>query len=430
MRKIIKNAFIVSDKYDINKKLDMYISNGTIVKIGENIETNEETEIIDAEGFFVMPGFIDMYCKMCEAGYENKHNIVMISQSAAVGGFTTITSLPNSQPVIDNKTVVEYVYSKTREKSSINMFPYGSMTKECLGKEVTEIGEMIDAGIVAISDGGVPVDDNRLLRNILLYSKMFDVPVITFCLDRQLTGRGVINSGYMSTKMGLEGILREAEDVAVSRNIILAKNTGARLHISHVTTRGAVELVRYGKENGVNVTAGTCPHYFTLSEMAVEGYNTFAKVLPPLRTDDDIKAVKEGIKDGTIDVITSGHTPVSIDKKKTEFDNANFGISGLESAFPVCFTEMVDSGTIDIKDMVRLMSSNPAKILGLKNKGYIEEGFDADFIIVDLNEKYNIDASSFKSKAKYSPFDGKCVKGRAIKTFVKGNCIYEYYAKG
>lgn len=422
MKMLIKNALIISPYFKKGTIGSIYIEDSTIKKIEEKIEVKCDV-VYDAEGKYVLPGFIDMHCKICQTGYENKNNIILVSRGAAAGGYTTITSHPNTQPIIDNKTVVEYVYSKSREYSKVNIFPYGSITKGCLGNEIAEIGGMILAGVVALSDGGTSIENAELLRDIFMYSKMFDVPIITYCQDKNISGSGVINSGYMSTKLGLNGAPREAEEIIVARNLILAKYADARLHITHVTTKGSVELIRYAKKMKVNVTCGTCPHYFSLSENAVDEFNTFAKVKPPLRTDEDIEAIKIGIKDGTIDVISSGHTPVTIDKKNTEFDNAAYGISALQTSFPISYINLVDENNFSIYDLVEKMSYNPSKILGLSKKGCIKEENDADLIIVDIDESYKIDASQFLSKAKYSPFDKLEVKGKIIKTIVKGKII-------
>lgn len=418
-RILIKNANIVSRNFNVSDKFDIYIENGVIFDIAPVIDA-EDAEIIDAEGLLVMPGCIDMYSKICESGYENKNNIITISKSATSGGFTSIISSPNSQPVVDNKTVVEYVYKKTIEQAEVNIFPYASMTKGCAGEEVAEIGEMVKAGAVGLSDGSYSILDAELMRNICLYSKMLDVPVVTFCEDRNLSKNGVMNDGIMSTKLGLIGIPNVAEDIIVSRNLLLAQSTGAKLHITHVTTKGAVELIRQGKESGINVTASTCPHYFTLSENVLEGYNTFAKVSPPLRTQEDIEAIKEGLADGTIDAIATGHTPVSIERKLTEFDNAAFGISSLEISFPVSYTELVETGVLSINQFSEKLSSNPAKILGLDKKGSVKKGNDADIIIVDTKNEFEVYGENFLSRAKYSPYDNKKVKGKTVFTIVKG----------
>lgn len=419
---LVKNARIVSEGIDINKINDIYIKNGIIEDVAESIQV-DDIKTIDAQKNYVLPGLVDMYCKICESGYENKHNVITVSKSAAAGGYTSITSSPNTQPIIDNKTVVEYIHSKARELSKINIFPYASITKGCAGKQIADIGEMILAGVVGISDGGISIESSEILRDVLLYSKMFDIPVINHCQDIALSGKGVVNRGYMSTKLGLEGIPREAEEIIVSRNLILAKYTGAKIHLSHITTRDSVGLIRQAKRNGVNVTCGTCPHYFILSEQAVDYYNTFAKVDPPLRTQDDILAIKEGIKDGTIDVIATGHTPASVDRKNMEFDKAAYGISSLETAFMSSYTKLVNSKDISFNKLVNIMSTKPAQILGLKNKGLIKKGYDADIIIVDCNKDVTVDSSTFFSKAKYSLFDNMVFKGDVIKTIVKGKVI-------
>ena len=404
---LIKNASIVSKDFNVDEKFDIYIKDSVIEDIAYDINTEAE-EVIDANGFLVMPGCIDMYSKICESGYENKNNIITISQSATSGGYTTIISAPNSQPVIDNKTVVEYVFKKTIEQADVNIFPYGSMT----------------IGAIGLSDGAYSILDTELMRNIFLYSKMFDVPVITFCEDRNLSRNGVVNDGIMATKMGLIGIPNVAEDIIVSRNLLLAKSTEARIHITHITTKGAVDLIRQGKEDGINVTADTCAHYFTLSEKALEGYNTFAKVSPPLRTEEDIQAIIEGLKDGTIDAIATGHTPASIERKITEFDNAAFGISSLEVSFPVSYTELVEKGILSVNEFIDKMSYNPSKILGLNKKGCIKKGNDADIIIVDTKKEFEIQGKNFFSRAKYSPYDNKKVKGKIVVTIVKNKVFH------
>lgn len=421
MSLIIKNGIIVEKAFGINKKGDVFVENDKIVKIGESLDIIAD-EVIDAEGKYVMPGFVDMYCKLCEAGYENKNNIILLSKSAALGGFTSVTSSPNTQPVIDNKTVVEFAYNEAAEYSKINIFPYGSITKGCEGEELAEIVGMLSAGIVAICDGGKSIENANLLRDVMLYSKMLDVPIIIRCMDSKIAGKGVINYGYMSTKLGLIGVPREAEETVVARNIVLAKYTGANVHLSHITTRGSVELIRDAKSSGVNITAGTCPHYFSLSEEAVDNFNTFAKVMPPLRTKDDILAIKEALKDGTIDIVGSGHTPASPIRKSVEFGRAAFGISSLETAFSVCRTYL-DEEEFSLYDLSRILSKRPAEILKLKNKGRIKEGMDADIIIVDKDREYVVDGSKFVSKAKYSPYNGQKLKGRVLKTIVGGKIV-------
>lgn len=423
MKITIKNALIISDGKKYEKLNDIYIKSGVIKKIGEKIDEISD-EIIDAKGKIVMPGFIDIGCKIFENGYENKDNIIRLSQAGVKGGYTTITTSSGTKPVVDNKTVVEYIHSKTKEKGLINLYPFGNMTKGGEGKEIAEIGEMILTGAIAISDGGKSIKDTNLLRDIFLYSKMFDITIITSPIEQSLLKNGMVNYGYMSTKLGLVGIPREAEEIEISKNIILAKYTGARLHIPFITTKDGVDLIRKGKKDGVDITCSTSPHYFTLTDKAIDNYNTLAKVMPPLREDEDIVAIKEGLRDGTIDAISSGHTPSLFEKKFTEFERAEFGISGLDVAFNIVNTKLIKEDKFKIEDMSCLMSKNPAKILGFKSKGEIKEGFDADIIIIDENKKNVVNADEFLSRAKYSPYSGMKVFGEVLMTIVSGNILY------
>lgn len=429
---IITNARIVSDFYDINKLYEIYISGGIIKEIGEKTErTDINAQVVDAGKMLVMPGLIDMNCKICEAGYENKDNIITVSKSAIEGGFTSITTSPRTQPVVDSKSVVEYVYSKAHDNAEINFYLYGSITKGCEGKEVAEMGEMISKGVIAISDGGACIDDSNLLRNVMLYLKMFNVPVVLGCLDERVADGGMVNSGYMSTKLGLKGSPTEAEVLMAARNLILAKYTGSRIHLSPLTTKDSIHMVRDYKKRDVQVTSATCPHYFTLSEKEIENFNTIAKVNPPLRTKNDINSVLYGLYDGTIDVISSGHTPAAYDRKNTEFEKAAYGISSLETALMVTFTELLTKEHKDVDDdisftpldIAKKMSENPAKILGLKGKGVIKEGMDADIIIVDDKNEYTVDASKFFSKAKYSPYEGQKFYGKCIGMICGGKIL-------
>ncbi len=421
MSLLIKNAFVCIDN-EIHKK-DIYIKNGIIEKIDDKIEL-KMTEILDVEENYIFPGLIDMYCNICDPGYEYKEDIMSVSNAAAKGGYTSITCQPTTKPVIDEKTAVDYIINKSKKLSKVNIFPYGSMTKGCEGIEMAEIGEMIKAGIVAVSDGGMSVQDSHLMKNILYYSSMFQIPVITICEDKRLSENGVMNSGKMSTQIGLSGIAREAEEVVLSRNLVLAKYNESKLHITHVSTKGSVEYIRYAKSKGVNVTCETCPHYFTLSEEIVESYNTLGKIRPPLRTKEDIESIKEGLVDGTIDVISSGHTPATIESKNTEFDRASFGISSIETAFYVSYNALVKENILSLSQLIDKMSTSPSKILGLKNKGEIKVGADADLTIFNKNGKFVVNSNEFVSKAKFSPYNNTNFGGEIIYTIVNGKIVY------
>lgn len=423
MKRLIKNGFVVSDMTDIKKPADVLIEDNKITAVGYDIKA-EDAEIINAEGMYVFPGFIDMHCTICDPGHESVEDIETASMSAAKGGFTSIACIPDTEPAVDNKTVVEYIITKSREYSHVNIYPYGSMTIGCKGEKASEMGEMIRAGAVGIADGDLTVENAKLMRNIFIYSKMFDVPVITHCEDRALSGRGVMSEGRVSTILGLRGMPRDAEDVIVARNIVLAENTGARLHIAHVSTKGAVQYIRQAKKRGVNVTCETCPHYFTLTEEAAMNYNTYAKIIPPLRTQEDADAIIEGLADGTIDVIASGHMPTRIEYKQREFDTAAYGISAFETAFALSWTALVKTGVLTEAQLAKKMSVNPAKILRFKSKGSIAPGMDADITIADTNREYVIEPSEFYSKAKFTPAKGMTVCGSTRHCIVGGKSVF------
>ncbi len=423
MKTILKNCRLVGTTHEKEMLWDIYVENGIIEKIGQNLE-QEGAKVLDVGGHMVLPGLIDMHCNICDPGHEYIEDIATVSRAALRGGFTTITCEPNTSPAIDNKTVVEYIVSKSKENSLVNIHPYGSMSIGCEGKEMAEIGEMYDAGIVGISDGDEFTDSASFLRNVMVYTKMFDLPVITHCEDRWLSGVGVMNEGYTAACLGLTGMPREAEEVIVARNLILAERTGARLHLAHISTKGSVQLIREAKGRGVSVTSETCPHYFILTEEAIGDYDTLAKVNPPLRTREDVDAILEGIADGTIDVIASGHSPTNMTEKEREFDTAAYGISSLETAFALSYTHLVKTGIITLEKLVHMMSVKPAEILKLYNKGMILEGKDADIIVVDFQESRRIDPIHFASKAKFSPFAEEEVRGKVLYTMVGGKLLH------
>ncbi len=419
---MIRNVIPVAEGFDDKTPHDIYIIDGKIEKIAPNIGIKSK-ETIDGKGLFIMPGLIDMSCKLCEAGFENTDNIITVSESAIEGGFTSIACSPNTQPCIDTKSVVEYVSSKVKEYSPINFYLYGSITKNCDGEEIAEMGEMISRGVIALSDGGTSVQNANTLRHVMMYSKMFDIPVITRCADKNLIKNGCINKGYYSTKLGLNGCPPDAEDSIVARDLILAKYSKARIHITKVSTGGAVYHLSGARKRGVNATSDTCPHYFTKSECETDNYNTLAKVDPPLRTQEDIDLIIEGLRDGTIDVISSGHSPATLDTKDMEFENASYGISSLETALMVSYTALVKNNDFTPLDIVKKMSENPAKILGLKTKGKIAEGYDADLIIIDNKNTHKINAADFVSRAKYSLYDGEELYGKVLVTVCGGKIL-------
>lgn len=421
---IIKNVRVAAEGYADDAILQVLVKHGKIAEIAPELKIKTDN-VIDGRGLLLMPGLIDMSCKLCEAGFENTANIITVSDSAIAGGFTTLVCSPKTQPCVDSKSVVEYVSSKVKEYSPINFCLYGSITKGCEGEEIAEMGEMISRGVIALSDGGTSISNARILRHVMLYSKMFGIPLVTRCADADLNGEGCINRGYYSTKLGLNGCPSEAEESRVSRDLILAKYTGAQLHLTKISTGGSVHHISDAKSRGVNATADTCPHYFTKSEREAENYNTTAKTDPPLRTQDDIDLIIGGLRDGTIDVISSGHTPATKETKDMEFENASYGVSSLETALPVSFTALVKNNDFTPLDIVKKMASNPAKILGLKTKGEIKPGMDADLIIIDDKTPFKVNAADFVSRAKYSLYDGEELYGRPVVTICGGMVLLD-----
>lgn len=423
MRILIKGGRVIDPKTNIDKVMDIMIYKGVIEEIGENLESDiAEITVIDAAGKIVTPGLVDMHAHLREPGFEYKEDIESGTKSAAMGGFTSVACMPNTSPVIDNAPLVEYIINKSNQVGSCNVYPVGAISKGLKGEMLSEIGELKFAGVVAISDDGRPVENASLMRRALEYANMFDTLVISHCEDMQLLDGGVMNEGYMSTYLGLKGIHNAVEDVQISRDIILAETTGASLHIAHVSTKGGVELVRQAKKRGIKVSCETCPHYFTLTDKAVDGFNTNAKMNPPLRSEADKEAIIEGLIDGTIDAIATDHAPHHIDEKNVEFGVALNGIVGFETALGLGITYLVKTGKLTLMQLIEKMTTNPANLLGL-NKGIIAEGKPADITIFDIEEQYTVDVSQFASKSKNSPYDGFELFGKVHYTIVNGKII-------
>ena len=418
MNILIKNGQVIDPANKIDGKLDILVADGKIAKLGKpgTIPANS-AQTVDASGKLVVPGLIDMHVHLREPGFEYKETIATGTAAARAGGFTSVCCMPNTNPVNDSRSVTEFILAQARNAWA-RVFPIGAITKGSKGEELTEMAELHAAGCFAVSDDGKPVMNSAIMRRAMEYSKIFDLLVISHCEDSSLSDKGVMNEGVVSTELGLRGIPRAAEDVMTGRDISLAELTGCRLHIAHVSTVGSVRLIRDAKSRGVKVTAETCPHYFSLTEEAVRGYNTMAKMNPPLRTADDVAAIKQGLKDGVIDVIATDHAPHAMDEKSGEFDYASFGVVGLETAVGLSF-KLVLEGTLTLNDAVSRMSSNPAKILNL-SKGTLSAGADADITIIDPNIEWTVDSAQFKSKSKNTPFNGWKLKGRAVQTIVGG----------
>ncbi len=423
MRTLIKKGRILNPATNLDVVADLLIEDDKVSKIAENIET-EADEVIDAEGKWVTPGFIDLHVHLRDPGFEYKETIETGSRAAAAGGFTSICCMPNTNPVIDSEIMVEYINLRAARGAVVNVLPIGAITKGQKGEELAEIGKMAKAGACAISEDGKSVMNAGLLKTAMNYSKMFNIPVLSHCEDKALVGGGVMNAGVQSQIMGLKGISNDSEDVIAARDIILAETTGAKLHLCHVSTRGSVQLLREAHERGVNVTAECCPHHFTLSDEAVTSYDANTKMNPPLRSNEDVEALRNALKDNTINVIATDHAPHSIDEKNCEYDKAAFGIVGLETAFALGETVLVEGGYLTPMGLIEKMTINPAKVLGI-DKGDISEGKIADIAIIDPEAVYKIDASKFESKGKNTPFDGYEVKGKVLYTIVGGKTVFE-----
>ena len=422
MKKLLRGARIIDPSQNLDDTRDILIINGCIAEIKEKIEISDVEET-DLSGMIVTPGLIDMHAHFRDPGYEYKEDIESGSKSAAAGGFTTVACMPNTAPPIDNGALVEYVKSKTSKISKIKILPIGCVSKGQEGKEITEMGDMAQAGAVAFSDDGKPVADSSLMRKAMVYASMFDRVIIDHCEDPALFEGGQINEGRVSTLLGLTGIPAAAEEIMVARDILLAKEMGTMVHIAHISTKGSVELIRKAKSEGVRVTCEVTPHHLTLTEEAVRNYDTNAKVNPPLRTQEDLKALLEGLKDGTIDAIATDHAPHHIDEKDIEFDKAAFGLVGLETALGLVLTKIVGEGGLSLNKAVEKMTSGPAKILGL-HMGTIKIGAPADITVIDPNRVWTVDKDKFFSKGRNTPFNGWELKGKAVLTIVDGKTAY------
>ena len=421
MKLLIKGGYLVDVKSNTEGIFDLLVEEGKIIEIAEHID-DSGCVVVDATGKYVLPGLVDAHCHLRDPGFEYKEDIESGTRSAAAGGFTSIACMPNTNPVTDSEAVVKYILNKAEQEGYVHVYPIGAITKGQKGEELAEIGELKFAGAVAISDDGKPVKSASLMKKALQYASMFDITVISHCEDVDLAEEGVMNEGYMSTILGLKGIPAAAEETMVARELILAEYTGVPIHIAHVSTALSVEMIRNAKKRGVKVTCETCPHYFSLTEEACAGYDTNAKVNPPLRTAKDVAAIIEGIADDTIDIIATDHAPHHLDEKNVEFSLAANGFVGFETAVPLALTYLVKPGVITMAKLVEKMSLNPSKILGL-NKGSLEIGGAADITIIDMEEEIVIDVNKFRSKSKNSPFGGSKLFGKVWYTIVDGKVV-------
>ncbi|MGM9571351.1 MAG: dihydroorotase [bacterium] len=419
---LIKGGRLVDPAENIDGEYDLLIIDGKVAEVGSDL-SEPTAETIDASGKLVTPGLIDMHVHLRDPGFEDKEDIASGTRSAAAGGFTSVACMPNTAPVIDNAAVVTYIKTKAQKEGWVNVFPIGAITKGLKGEEISEVGYLYKSGAVALSDDGKPVMNSEVMRRSLEYSKMFDLAVIAHSEDSNLAADGMMNEGYMATVLGLKGIPNAAESAMIARDIELAKLTGGRLHIAHVSARESVDLIRNAKKQGVKITAEAAPHHFTLTDEAVAGFDTSTKVNPPLRTAEDVEAIKSGLKDGTIDAIATDHAPHTEEEKAVEYLYAPCGMIGLETAFALAYTELVQKNILSLPEMIAKFTVNPARILNLKGKGSLKAGQDADIAIFDLAEKWVVDRNKMYSKAKNTPFHGFALQGKPVITIVNGEIV-------
>jgi len=423
---VIKNGRVIDPANGLDEPKDLLIDKGRIKALESpgsiSFDAGEKPSVIDAKGCVVCPGLIDMHVHFREPGFEYKETITSGCRSAAAGGFTSVAVMPNTNPVNDTRAVTEHILSLARTEDIINVYPIAAITQKLEGERLSEMADLKDAGAIAFSDDGRPVMNNELMRRAFEYSKMFKLPLIQHSEMLDLTEGGCMNEGMVSTELGLKGMPTEAEDIMVYRDIALLEKTGGRLHVAHISSKNSVDLVRQAKSRGLSVTCEVAPHHFTLTDEAVRGYDTNTKMSPPLRTIDDVEAIKEGLQDGTIDIIATDHAPHDIADKQVEYQNACFGIVGLETALPLSL-KLVDEKILSMGDVIKKLTSTPADIFNLK-AGSLSLGNEADILIFNPNLEYSIDISKFHSKSKNSPFDGWKVKGKVIHTLVKGKTAY------
>lgn len=418
---LLKGGRVIDPSRKIDEITDVLVEDGKIASIGNPQSAIRNVDVYDVSGLVVAPGLIDMHVHLREPGAEHKETIETGARSAAAGGFTTIVAMPNTDPAPDNGAVVEFVMRRGRE-TGINVLACGAMTKDMAGAEMAELGDIAEAGAVAISDDGKPVQNSLLMRRVMEYAAMLGLPALVHCEDKSLTTDAVMNEGITSTVLGLRGMPAAAEVSMVVRNILLAELAGCHVHIQHVSCAGSVDAIRQAKARGVRVTAETCPHYFTLTDEALSDYDTNAKMNPPLRTQADVEAVKAGLADGTIDIIATDHAPHSLEDKEVEMTVAAFGIVGLETALPLTITKLVDEGVLTLPQAIEKLTSAPARALGLE-RGTLAPGSVADIVVFDPEAEVTVRASEFKSLGRNTPFDGWKLRGNVVATIAGGRVV-------
>lgn len=422
MKLLLKGGLIVDPSQGLEKKFDLLIADRRIEALGNSLQA-DGAETIDVSGCVVTPGWVDMHVHLREPGREDKETVETGCRAAAAGGFSSVACMPNTTPVNDSETVTQYILRRAKQIGLANVFPVGAITKGSLGKELAEIGEMVRAGAVAISDDGSPVQNNQVMRRAMEYATIFDIPVLDHCEDLHLAAGGCMNEGAVSTELGLAGMSRAAEELHVARDVMLARLTGAAVHICHLSTRESLDWIRRAKDQGIRITCEATPHHFLLTEEALRAYDSNFKMNPPLREEADVEAILEGLADGTIDCIATDHAPHLRLDKEVPFEQAANGVVGLETAASLVWHHLIRSGRISLSRAVELMSLHPSRILKL-DRGTLKAGAVADVTVIDPNFEVEVNAESFHSKGRNSPFLGQRLIGAPRLTVVDGEVVW------
>ncbi|MEK6769023.1 MAG: dihydroorotase [Gemmatimonadota bacterium] len=416
---LIRGARVIDPSVGRDAVADLAIAEGRILAVGPSLGVPDGAEVIDANGLVVAPGFVDLHVHLREPGREDVETIATGARAAVAGGFTSVCAMPNTDPVTDNQAAVGFIVSQARQAGTARVYPIGAVSLGQRGEQLTEMGELVAAGAIAVSDDGKPVATAHLMRTALEYAMTFGIPVIDHCEDHTLSAGGAMHEGLTSTRLGLKGIPRAAEDVIVARDIALAELTGGHVHLAHISTAGAVRMIRDAKARGVPVTAEVTPHHFTLTDACCDGYNTNAKMNPPLREGHDVEALRAALADGTIDCIATDHAPHHYDAKEAEFDFAPFGVVGLETALGVAMVELVERGVLPLSALVHRLATRPAEVAHLP-AGTLAPGAPADVIVFDPAAEWTVDPAAFFSKSRNTPFAGRRLKGVIRWTLVGG----------
>ncbi len=420
---LLKGGRLIDPSANRDEIVDISITDGVIERIESSIVPSKEQTVIDLKGKIIAPGFIDIHVHLREPGYEHKETIETGTLSAAYGGFTAVCCMPNTNPAIDDESIVTFIKTQGKKVHDgiVDVFPIASVSKAREGKTLAPIAELVHAGAVGLSDDGAPVFDAKIMRRALEYANMYNVPVMQHCEIPELAHGGVMNEGQVSTELGLPGIPGVAEEIMIARDLLLAEYTNSRYHVCHMSTAVAVDLVRQGKKKGIKVTCEVTPHHFTVTDDLVRSYDTNTKMNPPLRTQKDVDAIKEGLKDGTIDVIATDHAPHSLDEKEVDYIQAPFGIVGLETAIGLTISELVEKNILTLKQMVEKFSTNPRAIVGQQIS--VKNGEKANLTFIDPSVQWTVEIGKFKSKSKNSPFNGRVLTGKAVGIYNHGKLM-------